>query len=215
MFKKKTESFKKFVGNYIYNQIQKGEKSICNIGFNDENLTILVVDVLSMDFLSENLNPFSLTHALNTYIKNTFEIIEKNNGEIINLSGDTIMAVFGLNGGNHYDDACITAIEIKKGQDEINNEDLVIPIVIGINSGFVSVGNIGTESRLFFSVLGDAVNLSYRLSQSNMMYQTQILISEYVEKELEKYFIRRSVDSIKVEFKQNPVEIFELIEIER
>ena len=204
---------KKYVGNYIYDRIIKGEKKQFELGTEVREATVMIVDIqVNLISLLGDLNPQALLEMFSEYINKTIESIEANEGVVINLVGDSIISVFGLKNDNHVDKACISALDIINRVNDSIKVKGFFKYLIGINSGIVSIGNIGTNNRFFFSVMGDNVNYSFRLSSLNREYNTCILMSGNTEKRLAKKFVRRSIDSVRVKGSSHAQEIFELLE---
>ncbi len=204
---------KKYVGNYIYDRIIKGDKKQFELGTEVREATVLIVDtqVRPISF-PEDFNPLSLEEMFSEYINKTFESIEANDGVVINLVGDSIISVFGLKNDHHADKACVSALDIMNRMNESIKVKGLFQFMIGISTGLVSIGNIGTKNRFFFSVMGDNVIHSSTLSNLNREYNTCILLSENTEKRLTRKFITRSVDTIRVKGSHHVQEIFELVE---
>ena len=145
-------------------------------------------------------------------------IVFKYDGLLDKYMGDAIMAVFGapLDQPDHALRACRTAIDMmeklkllqKKWEDEGKP---VLDIGIGINSGDMVVGNMGSEMRFDYTVMGDSVNLGSRLEGTNKEYQTNIIISEYTYAAVKDDLFCRELDSVRVKGKKLPVKIYELL----
>ena len=149
-------------------------------------VTVLFVDIRNFTQISENLPPQDVTNILNDYFSVLEPIVAKYNGIINKYMADGVLAVFGepIKEEDHALNAIKCGIEI---QDKVKifREQLLkdgkpkIDIGIGINSGDVFAGNIGTEERLEYTVIGDNVNLAYRIESYNQLLKTQFLISQY------------------------------------
>jgi adenylate cyclase len=112
--------------------------------------------------------------------------------------------------------ACLTALkmmeELKVLEEEFKKRDLpIIDIGIGVNSGDMSVGNMGSKQRFDYTVMGDNVNLGSRLEGINKQYQTNIIISEYTYEHVKDTLLCRKLDAVKVKGKNEPVVIYELV----
>jgi adenylate cyclase len=204
---------KKYVGSYIYERIIKGEKKQFELGTEIREATVMIVDtqVRPMSFL-EDFNPPSLEEMFSEYISKTFESIEANEGIVINFVGDSLISVFGLKNDNHAEKDCVSALDIINKMNESIKAKGLFNFVIGISTGIVSIGNIGTNNRFFFSVMGDNVINSSILSNLNREYNTCILISENTKKRLTEKFVTRTIDTIRVKGSHHAQEIFELVE---
>jgi len=186
-----------------------GEKKVC---------TVLFSDVAGFTTISENLKPEELVHLLNEYLTEMTNIVFKYNGMLDKYEGDAIMAVFGapVSHGNHAYNACATALEM---QDQLKKMREVwkrmnkppLRARVGINTGPMVVGNMGSENRFDYTVMGDAVNLGARLEPANKMYNTLIMIGEETVKQAGDLIIARPLDFLRVKGKNKPVKVFELL----
>jgi adenylate cyclase len=145
-------------------------------------------------------------------------IITEHKGTIDKYIGDAVMAMFGapVNYENHAYQACAAALKCIQSLEKIN-EDFSkknwprIDIGIGINSGYMNAGNIGSDTIQNYTVIGDSVNLASRLESLNKEYGTKILISEFTYDLIKSQFICRPIDKVQVKGKSQPVLIYELI----
>lgn len=151
----------------------------------EKNASILFVDICDFTYLSETMKPTDVLSMLNTSFTKITEIIEQHHGIVDKYIGDAVMALFGvpIESDNHSSNALLAALEIVDSLDTINNtlKEHGLPeinIGIGINSGIVVAGNIGSETRMNYTVIGDSVNLASRLQNLNRQYGTQIIVGE-------------------------------------
>jgi adenylate cyclase len=121
------------------------------------------------------------------------EIIIRYNGFVDSLNGDAIFAVFGISNNRHADDACNAAIECLRSLDEFN-----MSVGIGINSGKVILGNIGSKYKLKFTAVGHNVNLAARMESETAKYQCPILLTEYTKQLLTMEFNIKELERISV-----------------
>jgi class 3 adenylate cyclase len=186
----------------------------------NRNLSILFSDIRSFTTISEGLAPDDLVNSLNRYFSGQVEIIYNRKGIVDKYIGDAIMAFWGAP-EKHDDDALQSVLA---GLDMIdalavfneNQRRLGKPefhIGVGINSGEVTVGNIGSERKMDYTVIGDAVNLASRMEGLTKTYHSELLISESVYTELRKkpatpalYF--RLLDTVAVKGKTKGVKIY-------
>jgi adenylate cyclase len=145
-------------------------------------------------------------------------IVFKYEGLLDKYIGDAIMAVFGapLDQPDHAERACRTALEMTaelgKLQKKWESEGRpVIRIGVGINTGDMVVGNMGSDMRFDYTVMGDSVNLGARLEGINKEYGTSIVVSEYTYEKIKDRLFCRELDSVRVKGKHVPVKIYELI----
>ena len=145
-------------------------------------------------------------------------IVFEHEGTLDKLMGDAIMAFFGAPGEvkDHPGKAAETALqmirrlaELKQGRPEKGIEKLAVGI--GLNTGVVTVGNLGSQHFMDYTVIGDAVNLGSRLEGLNKTYGTSILVSEFTAQRLDSRFVTRELDRVRVKGKGDAVGIFELV----
>lgn len=211
------KAFQSYVAPEVVNQIIRHPEKL-RLGGERRELTILFSDIRGFTGLSENLSPEALVEVLHDFLDPMSEIIVKHGGTLDKYLGDAIMALFGapLELPDHAPRACRTALEMIKSLKILNQEWVAkgrpaLKIGIGINSGPVAVGNMGS-SRLFdYTAIGDNVNLASRLEGLNKFYNTEILISEYTAARLSGDFILREVDLVRVKGKRQPIAIYEVL----
>ncbi len=178
-------------------------------------LTILFSDVRGFTTISESLDAKTLSEFINAFLTPFTRVIYKNRGTIDKYMGDCIMAFWGapLSDADHARHGLISAFEMLKAMELLNAEFIQkgwppIKVGIGLNSGRVSVGNMGSEIRLAYTVMGDAVNLASRLEGITKEYGAAIIIGEETRKELPD-LIAREVDRVRVKGKDVAVTIYE------
>ena len=152
---------------------------------------------------------------LNHYLDLESEIIIKNHGDIDKFVGDEVMAFFA--GPRKEYNACKAAMEIRAAMREAQNASLkegtdYVSMGIGINSGKVIFGSVGSKNRMDFTSIGDTVNLAARLEGVNKAYGSKAIISEAVFEKLNGAFICRELDYITVKGKTEPVRIYEILQ---
>jgi adenylate cyclase len=155
---------------------------------------------------------------LNEYLTAMTNIVFKYEGLLDKYMGDAIMAVFGapLSQPDHARRACLTALEM---MNELHNLQKkweaegrpILNIGIGINTGDMVVGNMGSEMRFDYTVMGDMVNLGSRLEGINKEYGSNIIISEFTYNVVQESMSCRELDLVRVKGKNKPVKIFELL----
>lgn len=215
------QTFQKYVSPAIVNEILAHPKNI-ELGGKKVNLTVMFSDVRGFTTISEKLDPRALSDLLNSYLTPMTELVFKNQGTLDKYMGDAIMAFFGapIPYPEHAKYACRCALQsvnkLLELQKEFEKKGLPkIDIGIGLNTGEVSVGNMGSETVRSYTVMGDAVNLASRLEGINKQYGTRIILSEMTYAEVKDNFVCREVDRVRVKGKVLPVKIYELISEER
>lgn len=190
-----------------------GEKKIC---------TVLFSDIENFTNISEKLDPEFLVQIINEYHSEMTDLVFKYNGFLDKYEGDAIMAVYGapIEIGNHAIDACITAMEMQKRLKELHKKwqqenKPLLKCRIGINTGPMIVGNMGSKERFDYTVMGDAVNLGARLEGANKSYGTRILIGETTYKLSKEVVFARKLDLIQVKGKAQPVLVYQLLALNK
>lgn len=188
------------------------------LGGDNKFITVLFSDIRGFTTISEALSAEEVVSILNEYLTLMTNIIEKHRGIVDKFVGDEIMALWGApkSYGNDALAAVKTALEMMEVLDRFNDKQraagkLPIDIGIGLNTGQVIAANMGSENRMNYTVIGDAVNLGARLEGTNKMYGTHIIISEFTERELRGLIYRRELDLIAVKGKNEPVTIYEVL----
>ncbi len=186
-----------------------GEKKIC---------TVLFSDVAGFTTISEKLAPEALVQLLNEYLTEMTNLVFKYDGMLDKYEGDAIMAVFGapIDHGNHAYNACAAALDMQHQLVKMREMwrkmgKPPLDVRIGMNTGPMVVGNMGSESRFDYTVMGDAVNLGARLEPANKEYNTRIMIGEGTYQKAGDLIIVRQLDLLRVKGKTEPVKVYELL----
>lgn len=210
-------AFSHYISPEVVNELLANPKSLL-LGGEERWLTVLFTDLVSFTTISENQEPDKLVRLLKLYFTTMTEIIIKHGGTVDKFIGDSIMAIFGapVSMSDHAARAVRAGLEMGKKLNELNiqlrSEGLPeVNARIGINTGNMVVGNIGTENVFNYTVIGDSVNLASRLEQANKMFNTNMLISNYTFDELNKdEFKIRELEVIKVKGRDTVVKVFEV-----
>jgi class 3 adenylate cyclase len=206
-------------------------------------MTAVFTDVRSFSTISEALgDPAKLVELLNFYLTRMSNIILENHGTIDKYEGDAIIAFFGapVYMPDHAALACRSAVLMKRAEAEINKEalaqSLITPKVmeamvhkkilkdlndpnplytrLGINTGEMVVGNMGTPNKMDYTIMGNAVNLAARLEGVNKQYNTGgILISEYTQAKIGDEFLTRGLSRVRVVGVDTPLRLYEVLEL--
>ncbi len=178
-------------------------------------LTVLFSDVRGFTSISEGLSPPKLARLINDFLTPMTRIIHANRGTIDKYMGDAVMAFWGapVDDPDHATHAVQTALEMVRRAEQLSAEFTArglpaISIGVGLNTGQMSVGNMGSEFRMAYTVLGDAVNLGSRLEGLTKEYGVSIIVSESTRKAAPG-FIYRELDLVKVKGKEQSVTIHE------
>jgi adenylate cyclase len=181
-------------------------------------VTVFFSDIANFTNLAENLDPDVLTHLLNRYLTEMTDIIMARGGYVDKFYGDAIMAVWGAPYAtpDHALQACLVALEQTDRLTELNRDlsaefGCKLEIRIGINTGVVTAGNMGSANRFQYTVMGDTVNVASRLEAANRLCETCILIGEETLHRVSDRVESRLVGCVQIRGKAKPVCIHELL----
>jgi adenylate cyclase len=212
-----TGLFGKYVSPSVVNDILEGEAGI-HLKGQSKDLTILFSDLRGFTTISEGLTPEETGNLLNAYFDTMIPVIFDCKGTLDKLMGDAIMAFFGAPGNleNHAENAAEAALKMTKSLKNLKKGSKLkgihrLEMGIGLNTGEVVVGNLGSSKFMDYTVIGDAVNLGSRIEGLNKIYGTSIIISQSTAEKLGRHFILRDLDRVKVKGKANAVTIYELV----
>jgi len=190
------------------------------LGGEKKDLTVLFSDIRGFTSISERMTPDGLVKFLNEYLTKMTDVVFKYDGLLDKYIGDAVMAVWGapLDQPDHARRACLTALdmldELHRLQKKWSAEGLpVLNIGIGVNAGPMVVGNMGSDRRFNYTVMGDSVNTGSRLEGLNKVYGTNIIVSQTTLEKVQEEFIARELDLVRVKGKGQPVKIFELLSL--
>jgi class 3 adenylate cyclase/tetratricopeptide (TPR) repeat protein len=181
------------------------------IGGERKNVTVLFADVSGFTELSEKLDPEEITDIINKLFNVLIRIVYENEGTIDKLIGDCIMALFGapITHENDPERAVHTALYILQAVDAFNEgQGTALSIHIGINSGLVVVGGVGSDLKMDYTVMGDTVNLAERLMEEA---KDEILVSETVHKQVSYLFEMVPLEKIRVKGKAQHITPYRVI----
>lgn len=189
------------------------------LGGEKRELTVLFSDIRGFTSMAEQQPPEQLVPLLNEYLTEMTEQVFRHDGLLDKYIGDAIMAVYGapIAYPDHARRACRTAVGMMQSLHRLHGEwrqrDLpLLDIGIGINTGPMVVGNMGSKTRFDYTVIGDAVNLGSRIESLNKQYGTHILISEFTWQQVKDEFPNtREVDRATVRGRTEPVRLYELM----
>jgi len=219
--------FKQYISPELIDEMVNNEV-MPTLGGEKSNITAYFTDIASFSTFSEKIgDPSKLVELLNEYLTVMTDTLLENKGTLDKYEGDAIIAFFGapMPLENHAQSACDTAVDMqrklkklrKKWASEGNKWPKVVHDMhmrIGINSGDMVTGNMGSTMRKNYTMMGDNVNLAARLESAAKQYGAYIQISEDTEKQLDKSrYIYRTLDTLRVVGKDQPVKTFELLEM--
>jgi adenylate cyclase len=215
--RKVSRLFGRFVSRDVYRQLM-AHPDLAELGGARREMSVLFSDLRGFTTITEAGHPEELVRQLNEYFSRMVEIVFRNGGTVDKFVGDMVMALFGapVDDVNHADSAVRAAVEMVRELGELNKgwaaEGRVpLDIGIGVNSGDMIAGNIGSSSIMSYTVIGDNVNLGARLESLNKEYRTRIIISEATRHRLGGRYETRPLGAVVVKGKTRPVEIFEVI----
>jgi len=208
--------FSNYVSKRVVDELLKHPEKLV-LGGEDKEITVLFSDIRGFTTLSEKLTPQELVSHLNEYLSAMTDLIFKYEGTLDKYVGDEIMAFWNapVEQENHPELACRTALEMMDVLHDLNAgwpEEKRLNIGIGMNTGIMTVGNMGSKSRMDYTLMGDSVNLGARLEGTNKIYGTNIIISEFTYEKIKDRFVCRELDNIRVKGKQKPVKIYEVMD---
>ena len=211
--------FGEYVPPELVDEMAKNPEKYDMLAKNEE-LTILFSDVRGFTTISESLSPSDLTEYINDYLTTMSLIIRKNRGTLDKYIGDAIMAFWGapLPDAEHARNGVLTGLLMQEAVKELDAKFKKkgwpsIKIGIGLNSGNVRVGDMGSKIRKAYTVMGDAVNLASRLEGRTKHYGVGLMVGE-ATRNLVKGVVYRELDRIRVKGKDEPVTIFEPLGLE-
>jgi len=211
-------AFQQYVSAPVVEEMLKHPEKL-HLGGERKTLTVLFSDIRGFTSISERMESQELVEFLNAYLTEMTEIVLKYGGTLDKYMGDAIMAIYGapIEQDDHALRACSSALDMMTRLRELRPKwqeqgKPFMDIGIGVNSGTMTVGNMGSERRFDFTVMGDNVNLGSRLEGTNKQYGTNIIISEYTYQKVKEKFIVRELDLVRVKGKKEPVRIYELVE---
>ncbi len=188
------------------------------LGGQRRTMTVLFSDLMNFTNFSEKLDVEGLTSFLNFYLEHISAVVFENDGTIDKYIGDAVMSFWNapLDQADHARRTCLTALQMVQREDQMQSElaaqaGAPVHSRIGINTGAMLVGNLGSSKKFNYTVVGDAVNLASRLEGANKMYGTRILVAESTALQVADAFVMRKVDLLRVKGKSEPIGIYQLI----
>ena len=215
------KKIQKAMGMYISNDIMKNVvKNIDDVklGGKRAELSILFADIRGFTSISEKLSPEEVTGILNEYFSEMEPIISKYKGVLNKFIGDAVLVIFGdpIYDKDHALNAVNCANSMLKRVKYLQEKWLAegkpkIEIGVGINTGEAFVGNIGSQNRLEYTVIGDAVNLASRIEGYNKVYKTRFLISHHTYLKVRNYVDVLKIKDVTIRGKAKKIDIYEVL----
>jgi len=214
------KSFSQYLAPSVIELMEKDPEKYLRPGGEEKELTVFFSDIRGFTTISESLTPDQLVHLLNEYFEQMTEVLFATDGTLDKFIGDAIMAFWGWPSPqeDHASRSCACALRMVRGLTTLNAKWQAagrppIAIGIGLNTGLVNVGTMGSARRLSWTVMGDNVNLASRLEGITKQYHVQIVISEATYRQVSSQFVCRELDKIRVKGKTLPVNIYELMDV--
>jgi adenylate cyclase len=212
-------AFSKYLSQDVINQIIENPDAL-KLGGEVCTITTFFSDIKGFSSISEQLDAEGLVHLLNEYLSAMTDTIMRNRGTIDKYEGDAIMAFWGapLSFPDHPYQACLSALEMQRilvdmraSLKEQGRHEIFVRM--GINSGQAVAGNMGSRTRMNYTVMGDSVNLASRLEGANKNYGTFTMASQHTYESVKDKFRFRELDTIRVVGKSEPITVYELMEV--
>ena len=208
--------FGQYIPTELVDEMDKAPEEVSLAGESRE-MTVLFSDVRGFTSISENLEPNELTRLMNAFLTPMTRVIHQHRGTIDKYMGDAIMAFWGapLHDPDHAQHALYAAREMVQTLEALRPEFEAqgwppLEVGVGLNTGVMNVGNMGSEFRMAYTALGDSVNLGSRLEALTRTYGVSIIVSEFTQHAVPE-FQYRELDLVRVKGKDQPVAIFEPI----
>lgn len=210
-----TELFGQYVPPELVDEMARNPEGYTMDGRKAE-LTVLFSDVRGFTTISEGLQPDQLATLMNLYLGSMTLVVRKHRGTLDKYIGDAIMAFWGapVSDAEHARNAVLTALDMHVALVELNKDLKAkgwpeLKIGVGVNSGPMTVGDMGSPVRKAYTVMGDAVNLGSRLEGITKQYGVGTIVGEETRALLGKTFVFRELDRVRVKGKAEPVGIYE------
>ncbi len=215
--KKMHGAFQQYVAPSVINQLLQ-QPDLLRLGGEEKALTAMFADIRGFTSISEGMSPAQLVDLLNEYLSEMTEVIFRSWGTLDKYIGDAIMAFWGAPypQPDHAERACHAALEMLETLGELQKKWEAegrprMNIGIGIHTGPMLVGNMGSRRRFNFTIMGDNVNLASRLEGLNKTFGTRLIVSENTHQVVSDHVVSRELDLIRVKGKKQPVKIYELL----
>jgi len=210
--------FGQYVSRDVFAQLVSNPE-LARLGGSRRDMTVLFSDIRGFTTMTERGQPEEIVALLNEYFTRMVDIVFKHHGTLDKFVGDMVMALFGapVDDPQHAEHAVAAALEMTEELRRLNEQWKAagrfadLDIGIGVNTGPMIAGNIGSEAIMSYTVIGDAVNLGSRLESLNKQYGTRIIISDATRERLNGAYRLRPLGDVVVKGKSQPVAIFELL----
>lgn len=209
-------TFESFVDPAVVTDVIDHQQ-LTGLGGDEREMSVMFVDVAGFTSISEMLSPQETVRYINHFFQEATPVIFKHKGTIDRLTGDGLIVLFGapIHDDEHAERACKTALDLQQALHKVRNVfrniDCPLSIRVGINSGTMVVGNVGSKHRLHYTFMGDAGNTAARLESLNKQYGSQRMIGEATWKEVAHEFSCREIDTVILVGKKEAIKVYELL----
>lgn len=210
-------AFSTYVSPAVVDQLIQSPENLV-LGGERREITAFFSDVAGFTSISEKLSPEALVELLNEFLTEMTDIIQAHNGTVDKFEGDAIIAMFGapVPQADHALAACAASIDMQKRLVTLREKwkkekQLTIRMRVGLCSGPAVVGNMGSNKRFDYTMMGDTVNTAARLEGVNKQYGTYVMISETTYEQVREKMVARELDAVNVVGKAVPIKIYELV----
>jgi adenylate cyclase len=213
-------AFSRYLSPHVISDLLANPEKL-KLGGEKKQLSAMFSDVKGFSSISEALDPTDLVRLLNEYLTEMSDIIMDLGGTIDKYEGDAIIAFFGapVDFPDHSRRVCLAAVRMRRAEKKLNERIIggklsPTPLLtrIGINTGSMVVGNMGTPQKMDYTVMGNAVNLASRLEGVNKQYGTWVLMSKHTCDDGGSDFLVRRLDRVRVVGINEAVRLYELLE---
>jgi adenylate cyclase len=210
--------FGQYVSKDVYEQLV-AHPELARLGGQRREMTVLFSDIRGFTSVTEQGRAEDIVAMLNEYFTQMVAVVFRHRGTVDKFVGDMVMALFGapLDDPDHADHAVQAALDMVEELGRLNarwaaeGRPAQLDIGIGVNTGPMIAGNIGSDAIMSYTVIGDAVNFGSRLESLNKHYGTRILISDATRQQLRGEYTVRPLGEVVVKGKSEAVSIFELV----
>jgi adenylate cyclase len=213
------KTFGQYIPPELVAEMNKSGQQV-SIGGESREMTVLFSDVRGFTTISEGLAPQELTVLMNAFLSPMTHVIHDHRGTIDKYMGDAIMAFWGapLHDSDHARHAVQAALGMVRKMEELKDDFIArgwkpIKVGIGLNTGIMNVGNMGSDFRMAYTVLGDAVNLGSRVESLTKQYGVNMMVTEYTQAAVPG-LVSREIDLVRVKGKDTPVRLYEPVGFE-
>ncbi len=212
-----SQLFTQYVSKDVLNEVLHNYKEYVKTSAGSRvEITVLFSDIRGFTTMSETTPPEKIVEMLNVHFTYMADIILKHNGTLDKYIGDAIMAFWGapVPTKDHPEKAVLAAREMIKALKDVNRElkergfEIDLKVGVGINTGVATIGNIGSEKKLNYTVVGDTVNLASRLESLTKEFDSPIVLSEYTYERIKDKIHCTILGNVKVKGREQPVTIY-------